>query len=102
MTAPTPRATFNAHFVERGTNRFRTAATVALTYGTPVSCLPVTAVPRPCLSVVVPCYNEESTIVELLTKVAESPWVCEIVVVDDGSLPTAGVASCSRATPTPG
>lgn len=33
----------------------------------------------------VPCYNEEATILELLTLVSASPWVHEIVVVDDGS-----------------
>lgn len=42
-------------------------------------------VPRPCLSVVVPCYNEQGTIMTLLKHVAESPWVREIIVVDDGS-----------------
>jgi glycosyltransferase involved in cell wall biosynthesis len=41
--------------------------------------------PRPCLSVVVPCYNEQGTILALLKQVADSPWVREIVVVDDGS-----------------
>ena len=41
--------------------------------------------PRPCLSVVVPCYNERATILTLLKQVADSPWVAEIVVVDDGS-----------------
>ncbi len=40
---------------------------------------------RRCLSVVVPCYNEEATILELLDRVLASPWVHEIVVVDDGS-----------------
>ena len=45
----------------------------------------MTAAPRPCLSVVVPCFNEEATIVELLALVSASPWVHEIVVVDDGS-----------------
>jgi glycosyltransferase involved in cell wall biosynthesis len=45
----------------------------------------VTIEPRPCLSVVVPCFNEESTISELLDNVLESPWVSEVVVVDDGS-----------------
>ncbi len=34
---------------------------------------------------VVPCFNEERTIVELLNRVTASPWVCEVVVVDDGS-----------------
>jgi glycosyltransferase involved in cell wall biosynthesis len=38
-----------------------------------------------CLSVVVPCYNEANTIQELLSKVLESSWVAEVVVVDDGS-----------------
>lgn len=40
---------------------------------------------RPCLSVVVPCYNEAATVKELLARVLESPWVAEVVVVDDGS-----------------
>lgn len=43
----------------------------------------------PKLSVVIPVYNEEKTIVELLTKVAEAPLPAgverELVVVDDGS-----------------
>jgi glycosyltransferase involved in cell wall biosynthesis len=41
--------------------------------------------PRQCLSVVVPCYNEEATVASLLLKVLESPWVAEVIVVDDGS-----------------
>jgi glycosyltransferase involved in cell wall biosynthesis len=41
--------------------------------------------PRPCLSVVVPCYNEERTVATLIERVLESPWVCEVVIVDDGS-----------------
>jgi glycosyltransferase involved in cell wall biosynthesis len=41
--------------------------------------------PRPCLSVVVPCFNEQRTILTLLKHVADSPWVREIIVVDDGS-----------------
>ncbi|MDO8362725.1 MAG: glycosyltransferase family 2 protein [Actinomycetota bacterium] len=40
---------------------------------------------RACLSVVVPCYNEEATILDLLARVLKSPWVAEVVVVDDGS-----------------
>jgi glycosyltransferase involved in cell wall biosynthesis len=42
-------------------------------------------VPTPCLSVVIPCYNELATIREVLSRVAASPWVAEIIVVDDGS-----------------
>jgi glycosyltransferase involved in cell wall biosynthesis len=41
--------------------------------------------PRPCLSVVVPCYNEHATVLALLDGVLASPWVHEVVVVDDGS-----------------
>ena len=43
------------------------------------------AAPLPCLSVVVPCYNEEATIKTLLDRVLESPYTQEVVVVDDGS-----------------
>ena len=42
-------------------------------------------VPRACLSVVVPCFNEEATVATLLSRVLESPWVLEVIVVDDGS-----------------
>jgi len=41
--------------------------------------------PRPCLSVVVPCYDEAATVAELLERVLDSPWVAEVIVVDDGS-----------------
>ena len=40
---------------------------------------------RPCLSVVIPCYNEEATIQSLINLDLDSPWVAEIIVVDDGS-----------------
>jgi len=40
--------------------------------------------PRP-LSVVIPCYNEISTIAQILRRVAEIPIVHEIIVVDDCS-----------------
>ncbi|MFM8529379.1 MAG: glycosyltransferase family 2 protein [Ilumatobacteraceae bacterium] len=40
---------------------------------------------RPCLSVVVPCDNEEATIRTLVGQVLESPWVAQVIVVDDGS-----------------
>ena len=42
-------------------------------------------VPRRCLTVVVPSYNEAATIDTLLGRVLASPWVAEVVVVDDGS-----------------
>ena len=40
---------------------------------------------RRCLSVIIPCYNEEGTIASLIAMVQLSPWVQEIIVVDDGS-----------------
>jgi glycosyltransferase involved in cell wall biosynthesis len=45
----------------------------------------VTGTPHSCLSVVVPCYNERGTVLELVDRVLESPWVTEVIVVDDGS-----------------
>jgi glycosyltransferase involved in cell wall biosynthesis len=44
-----------------------------------------TTPPRPCLTVVIPCYNEERTLARLIERVIQSPWVCEVVIVDDGS-----------------
>ena len=38
-----------------------------------------------CLSVVMPAYNEEATILEVVERVLASPWVGELVIVDDGS-----------------
>lgn len=38
-----------------------------------------------CLSVVIPCYNEERTVKSLVEQVLASPVVQEIIVVDDGS-----------------
>ena len=38
-----------------------------------------------CLSVVIPCYNEEATVETVLRQVLESPYVREVIVVDDGS-----------------
>ncbi|MCP5026224.1 MAG: glycosyltransferase [Actinomycetia bacterium] len=40
---------------------------------------------RACLSVVVPCYNEETTVQEVLRNVLESPFTAEVVAVDDCS-----------------
>jgi len=43
------------------------------------------ASPSPCLSVVMPCFNELDTIDEITKRVLDSPWVGELIVVDDGS-----------------
>ena len=37
------------------------------------------------LSVVMPCYNERATVEEAVKRVLESPWVRELLIVDDGS-----------------
>jgi glycosyltransferase involved in cell wall biosynthesis len=41
--------------------------------------------PVPCLSVVVPCYDEERTVATVIGTVLANPWVGEVIVVDDGS-----------------
>jgi glycosyltransferase involved in cell wall biosynthesis len=41
--------------------------------------------PHPCLSVIVPCYNERATIGVVVDQVLSSPWTAEVVIVDDGS-----------------
>ena len=41
--------------------------------------------PRQCLSVVMPCFNEQNTINDCIAAVLESPWVRELIIVDDGS-----------------
>ncbi|MEZ5216606.1 MAG: glycosyltransferase family 2 protein [Ilumatobacteraceae bacterium] len=40
---------------------------------------------RRCLSVVIPCFNEVATVSTVLDQVLDSPWVGEVIVVDDGS-----------------
>ena len=40
---------------------------------------------RPCLSVVIPVYNEEATLTEVLNKVLAVPHLLEVIIVDDGS-----------------
>jgi glycosyltransferase involved in cell wall biosynthesis len=39
----------------------------------------------PCLAVVMPCFNEQSTIKLIVDRVLASPLVAELVIVDDGS-----------------
>jgi glycosyltransferase involved in cell wall biosynthesis len=43
------------------------------------------SVPRSCLSVVIPCFNEQRTVGAVVDRVVDSPWVAEVIVVDDGS-----------------
>jgi glycosyltransferase involved in cell wall biosynthesis len=45
----------------------------------------VTEAPMPCLSVVTPCFNEAQTIKIVMEQVLASPFVRELIVVDDGS-----------------
>ena len=40
---------------------------------------------EPCLSVVMPAYNEQETIEQVLAAVLASPFTAEILVIDDGS-----------------
>jgi glycosyltransferase involved in cell wall biosynthesis len=42
--------------------------------------------PTPCLSVVVPCFNEENTVASVIETLLANPWVGEVIVVDDGSV----------------
>jgi glycosyltransferase involved in cell wall biosynthesis len=39
----------------------------------------------PCLSVVMPCYNEERTVLAVVKAVLDSPYTSEVIIVDDGS-----------------
>jgi len=41
--------------------------------------------PAKVLSVVMPCYNEENTVVAVARQVLASPYVAELLIVDDGS-----------------
>jgi SAM-dependent methyltransferase len=41
--------------------------------------------PDRCLTVVVPCYDEAPTVVQVVKRVLAEPFVLEVVVVDDGS-----------------
>jgi glycosyltransferase involved in cell wall biosynthesis len=43
------------------------------------------AVPSPCLSVVMPCFNEQKTLSRIVAAVLASPLVGELVIVDDCS-----------------
>ena len=40
---------------------------------------------EPCLSVVMPCFNEAATVLDCISAVLASPFTRELVIVDDGS-----------------
>ena len=42
-------------------------------------------IPNPKLSIIVPIFNEEKTIVEIIKRILAQPWEKEIIAVDDGS-----------------
>ncbi len=41
--------------------------------------------PAPCLSVVMPVYNERATLAEVVDRVLDSPFCAEVIIVDDAS-----------------
>src|SRR3546814_12886677 len=47
--------------------------------------IPLDHEPHPCLSVVMPAYNEQATVSDAIEAVLSSPWVAQLVVVDDCS-----------------
>jgi SAM-dependent methyltransferase len=53
----------------------------------------------PCLSVVVPCYNEQDSVATLLERVLARPEVAEVIVVDDGSTDKTGEVLASVTDP---
>ena len=40
---------------------------------------------EPCLSIVMPCFNEKATILEIISSVLDSPYAGELIIVDDAS-----------------
>lgn len=38
-----------------------------------------------CLTVIIPCFNEENTVAKVITKVNSNPYVGEIIAIDDSS-----------------
>ena len=41
--------------------------------------------PYPCFSVIMPVFNEERTLLSIIKRVLDSPYVAELIIVDDGS-----------------
>lgn len=42
-------------------------------------------IPDPLLSIIIPVYNEEATLVEIIKRVRAQPWRMELIAIDDGS-----------------
>ena len=40
---------------------------------------------QPCLSVIMPCFNEQATLALVAKQVLDSPYTAELIIVDDGS-----------------
>jgi len=55
---------------------------------------PGSAQDAPCLSVVVPVYNEEATLGEIVRKLLSVPCLLEIIIVDDCSTDGTGAVAC--------
>ena len=53
------------------------------------------ATPEPCLTVVIPCFNERGTLATVVDRVLASPYTAEVLIVDDGS--TDGTVEVARA-----
>jgi glycosyltransferase involved in cell wall biosynthesis len=56
---------------------------------------------NPTVSVVVPCFNEKATILDLLERVIAAPFAKEILVIDDGSTDGTRDLLLNEATPLP-
>jgi cellulose synthase/poly-beta-1,6-N-acetylglucosamine synthase-like glycosyltransferase len=54
---------------------------------------------QPCTSVVMPCYNESATLEQVVKRVLESPYVSELVIVDEVGLVSPAVAKRRRQGP---
>ena len=40
---------------------------------------------EPKLSIIVPVFNEEDTLLEIMQRISDQPWKKEIIAIDDGS-----------------
>jgi glycosyltransferase involved in cell wall biosynthesis len=54
---------------------------------------------EPCLSVVIPAYNEAATVLTIINRVLASPYTAEVIVVDDGSTDDTGATAQTVSDP---